>query len=130
MSVRYRIVRRPWRSILWNVANSPIANAWVTRDTAALLRVDGPVSALDVVLAVRRDWPNGTHELCCPRRTMSQAQRELDRDIRYWLHGPSRPRHSIVTLTLAELRGHSKDGRCRSTACPTAGSLVDSTARG
>jgi hypothetical protein len=100
------------------LTNSPVGIALLTADLPALLRVGGPVGALDWVWAVRRDWRDGTHEFIRPRRAEERARRALAGDAAFWRRGPVRPRLSLVQLPLAEFRAHAGGHACRSTTCP------------
>ena len=70
------------------------------------------------VLAVRRDWPDGTHEFIRPRRDAAHAARELERDRGFWRRGPVRPELSIVEISRHEFRLHGRHRQnCRAPDC-------------
>ncbi len=117
------------RAQVWQFANGRVGTALLMYDGSVLLHADDVVAGLDYVYAVRRDWRDGTHELLCPRRDERRAARALAGDAAYWRPGPLRPQLSLVALTLAEFRSHPANGSCRSTACPTEWSLIDSAMR-
>lgn len=52
-----------------------------------------------VLWAVRRDWPDGTHEFIRPRDDQVAAFGQWMADHRYWRRGPMRPRLSPMTPT-------------------------------
>src|SRR5215813_3662373 len=49
--------------------------------------------------AVRRDWPDGTHQFVGFRLTEAEAARFLVGDYEYWRKGPMRPIHSLVVIS-------------------------------
>jgi hypothetical protein len=70
--------------------------------------------------AVRRDWPDGTHELVGFSVDEDGASRFLARDRRYWQRGPLRPtawRVVVVSRRDFDLHGHRRD--CRAPDCPS-----------
>ena len=120
MTSRYEKFRSRRRVASWQFSGSPVGIALMTRDCASLFLARGPIKPLDHVFAVRRDWPDGTHELCCPRRMVEQGYRMLAADLRYWQDAPIPPQQQmLVTLTFAEFRSHSAHAACSSLACPT-----------
>ncbi|MEU5725036.1 hypothetical protein ABZ783_24880 [Micromonospora sp. NPDC047738] len=68
--------------------------------------------------ALRREWPDGRHDLFGFTPNAATAQRRLDRDERFWQPGPVRPvAVYIVPANAADVRQHPVDG-CRSVSCP------------
>lgn len=62
-----------------------------------------------LVWAVRRDWPNGSHEFVRARMTEEAACRQLARDRSYWRRGPVRPPSlSVVQIRAHEFRSHGQ----------------------
>jgi hypothetical protein len=60
------------------------------------------------VYAVRRDWPDGTHEFHSRRGTEAAAARAAERDQAYWRPGPMRPRLSLVTIGKYDFELHAR----------------------
>ncbi|NJC13035.1 hypothetical protein F4558_002861 [Micromonospora profundi] len=74
--------------------------------------------------AVRRQWPDGAHDLFGFTPRADLAQRRLDRDRDYWRSGPVRPTAVyLVAANAADVNRHPVNG-CRRSGCP------DSTQRG
>ncbi|MFG3423245.1 hypothetical protein [Micromonospora sp. NPDC048063] len=68
--------------------------------------------------AIRREWPDGTHDLFGFTPDADTAQRQLDRDGGYWRSGPVRPTAVyLVAANAADVNQHPVDG-CRTTSCP------------
>jgi hypothetical protein len=116
------------RALVWQLSNSPIGTAVLLHDWRGLAGTGGLAGPLDRIWSVRRDWPDGTHELLTPRRGVDAARRALAADGRFWRRGPVRPRLTIVSMTLAEFRSHAT--WCRSPACPTQELAASPVARG
>jgi len=71
--------------------------------------------------AVRRDWPDGTHEFVRPRDTETRAYRQLDRDRVSWRPGPMRPELSVVCISEHDFALHGRHRRdCKAPDCPRA----------
>jgi hypothetical protein len=71
--------------------------------------------------AVRRDWPDGTHDLVGFRTTALQAHRFAERDRRYWRWGPLRPRAwAVVVVSRRDFDLHAGRRDCRAPDCPAA----------
>jgi hypothetical protein len=69
--------------------------------------------------AVRRLWPDGTHDYIALSRTPGAAQRALERDRRYWLRGPIRPADfRVVAMSTHDFDLHRRRQGCRSPDCP------------
>jgi hypothetical protein len=108
------------RPLVWQLSNGPVGTAVLLHDWRGLAGTAGLAAPLDRIWAVRRDWPDGTHELLTPRIGRATAQRALAADARFWRRGPVRPRLTVVSLALAEFRSHPGGDRwCRSSTCPT-----------
>lgn len=68
--------------------------------------------------AIRREWPNGMHDLFGFTADQQAAERSLDHDQRYWRRGPIRPTAVyLVAANASDVNRHPMDG-CRSTSCP------------
>jgi hypothetical protein len=74
--------------------------------------------------AVRRDWPDGTHELVGFRTSRPAADRFLRSDLRFWRRGPLQPlAWTVVVVSRRDFDLHAKRRECRSPDCPTAADL-------
>ncbi|MFG2059402.1 hypothetical protein ACGFI9_35865 [Micromonospora sp. NPDC048930] len=68
--------------------------------------------------AIRREWPDGAHDLFGFTSNESEAERQLARDESYWSSGPVRPAAVyVVPANAADVNRHPVDG-CRSASCP------------
>lgn len=68
---------------------------------------------------VRVDWADGSHDFFGWTRSLKRAERLLDRDRRFWRHGPYRPsRHQVVILSEAAWRSHPSSAKCKAQECP------------
>lgn len=98
------------------------AGRWWARPTAARTAAAGTG---DVTLseyawgyAIRREWPDGTHDLFGFTPHAHLAQRRLDRDLGFWRSGPVRPAAVyLVAANAADVGRHPVDG-CRGAWCP------------
>lgn len=73
--------------------------------------------------AVRRDWPDATHELVGFRVRMPAAARFVDRDRAFWCRGPMRPTSwALVVVSRRDFDLHAGRRYCRAPDCaaPTA----------
>jgi hypothetical protein len=71
--------------------------------------------------AVRRDWPDGAHELISFRWAVVSAAKLIDRDRQYWRRGPARPQSwAIVMISRRDFDLHAARAGCRSPDCPAA----------
>jgi hypothetical protein len=70
-------------------------------------------------LAVRRDWPDGTHEFVRLTLRPAEVARFVDHGAAYWRTGPMSPRHSVVAISRREFDWHRRRD-CRSLDCPAA----------
>ena len=78
-------------------------------------------------LAVRRDWPDGCHELVGFSTDVAKVERFLRRDRAYWSRGPVRPASwEVVWVSRRDFSLHASRLDCRSPDCP---SLADSLRR-
>ena len=69
--------------------------------------------------AVRRNWPDSTHEFVRFARTEADAARYVESDRTYWRHGPWRPAHEIVVISLRDFDLHRERPNCRAPDCPS-----------
>ncbi|MEV6803002.1 hypothetical protein AB0M91_32360 [Micromonospora rifamycinica] len=68
--------------------------------------------------AIRREWPDGAHDLFGFTPRADVALRRLDRDRGYWRGGPVRPTAVLlVTASADEVVAHPVRG-CRKSSCP------------
>ena len=75
--------------------------------------------------AVRRDWPDGSHEFIDFSVTAAQAGVRAERDREYWLRGPVRPRSwSVVVISQRDFTLHLGRRQCRAPDCAGAGIAV------
>ncbi|GAA4264110.1 hypothetical protein GCM10022255_114730 [Dactylosporangium darangshiense] len=66
--------------------------------------------------AVRRDWPDGTHEFFGLTGSLRRVLRRLGRDKRSWRQGPVRPTSRIVVwLSATTFQRHQRG--CRDLGC-------------
>jgi len=78
-------------------------------------------------LAVRRDWPDGCHELVGFSTDVAKVERFLRRDRAYWSRGPVRPASwEVVWVSRRDFSLHASRLDCRAPDCP---SLADSLRR-
>jgi hypothetical protein len=71
--------------------------------------------------AVRREWPDGTHQLVGFSSRQAVMVRFIRRDRSFWRAGPLRPRSwEIVTVSRRDFALHAKRRDCRSPDCPRA----------
>jgi len=71
--------------------------------------------------AVRRDWPDGSHDLVAFRGSAGQARRFARRDRAYWRRSPLRPlTHTVVVTSRRDVVLHAARHPCASPDCPTA----------
>jgi hypothetical protein len=75
--------------------------------------------------AVRRDWPDGTHEIIGFRWTAAAAARLLAGDRHYWRRGPLRPSAwAMVVVSRRDFDLHARRPGCRSPDCPAAATVA------
>lgn len=70
-------------------------------------------------LALRREWPDRTHEFIGFSLSTDKLARLIERDVAYWRRGPIRPTYSVVLISLREFAWHRRRRDCRSLDCPT-----------
>jgi hypothetical protein len=88
---------------------------------------DNGMDAWESGLAVRRDWPDGSHELVGFGTDVAKVERFLRRDRAYWSHGPVRPwSWEVVWVSRRDFSLHASRLECRAPDCP---SLADSLRR-
>jgi len=81
--------------------------------------VDPPAAAeLKWGYAIRREWPDGTHDLVGFSAREGRVRRRIRVDERFWRQGPVRPsRWLVVPLNGADVRRHDRSG-CQHVSCP------------
>lgn len=71
--------------------------------------------------AVRRDWPNGEHDIVTWRLDPDGLDRWIVRDHEFWLRGPYCPvSWTVVLMSLNDFDLHASRHTCRAPDCPTA----------
>src|SRR6266568_4067097 len=84
-----------------------------------------PVQDWRAGCAVRRDWPDGTHDIVGWRATALKAERFARRDREFWRRGPLRPRTwSVVVISRRDVLLHAKRRDCRAPDCPVAATVA------
>jgi hypothetical protein len=74
---------------------------------------------------VRRDWPDGLHEFIQLCDTKVDVLMQLERDRRFCLGGPLRPRLSVVRISVHDFKLHARHRRdCAAPDCPQASAPV------
>ncbi|GAB3087192.1 hypothetical protein GCM10027186_55100 [Micromonospora schwarzwaldensis] len=69
-------------------------------------------------VAVRREWPDGRHDLFGFTRNVEAAMRGLTGQRRYWQRSPLRPTATyLVAADEQVVRSHPVTG-CRAKSCP------------
>jgi hypothetical protein len=68
--------------------------------------------------AVRRDWPDGSHDFVALSATVELAERRLTRDAAYWHRSPYRPQYSLAEISGRDFSLHGRRRRCRAPDCP------------
>jgi hypothetical protein len=69
--------------------------------------------------AIRRLWPDGTHDYIRLSQTPGEAQSHVEADQRYWRRGPFRPvEYRVVSISLNDYTLHRRRHACRSPDCP------------
>jgi hypothetical protein len=81
-----------------------------------VLWIDGPRVGS---AGVRREWPDGRHDLVGFTMTAADAVRLVARDRFRWRRVRFRPRHSVVEVGLDEVLSHR--GLCARRDCPSPG---------
>ena len=79
-----------------------------------------PVAPWEAGYAVRRDWPDGTHDLVAYRREGTALDGFVARDREYWRWGPLRPaRWTVVVVSYRDFNLHARRHGCQAPDCPT-----------
>ena len=82
---------------------------------------DKRMNAWESGLAVRREWPDGCHELVGFSGDVAQVERFLRRDRAYWTRGPVRPESwEVVLVSRRDFSLHAARPDCRAPDCPSA----------
>jgi hypothetical protein len=82
-----------------------------------------PARSWEAGCAVRRDWPDGTHDLVAFRASPLRADEFIRRDRRYWRGAPLHPlTWTVVQVSRRDFDLHRGRLECRSPDCPTAAS--------
>jgi len=84
----------------------------------------GRIEPWRAAFAVRREWPDRSHEFVGFGRTEAAAARFIEADRRYWRRSPWRPDHAIVVISLRDFDLHRHRPLCRAPDCPTGSSTV------
>ena len=84
------------------------------------VRNSGDGSSVRVILAVRRDWPDGTHEFVGPADTLTDAARLWNTQHRSWRCSPCRPKLSVVPISAHDFWLHARHRPwCAAPDCPS-----------
>jgi hypothetical protein len=82
-----------------------------------------PMASWEAGCAVRRDWPDGSHDLVGFRASPPLADEFIRRDQRYWCRGPLHPlAWTVVQVSRRDFDLHGVRPDCRSPDCPTVAS--------
>jgi hypothetical protein len=76
-----------------------------------------------VGFAVRRDWPDGSHEFVRFCLSEGEAASFVTSDRAYWRRGPWRPVHAVVCISVRDFELHADRRLCRAPDCPAATSV-------
>jgi hypothetical protein len=69
--------------------------------------------------AIRRRWPDGSHDFIRLCVTPRAAQDAIEPDRRYWCRGPWRPtEYRVVAISRNDFDLHYRRHRCKSPGCP------------
>lgn len=69
--------------------------------------------------AVRRDWPDGSHDFYCFAVDTNEPTRKIVRDEQYWKRGPMRPtRWMVVDISINDFDLHRGRHLCKAPDCP------------
>jgi len=69
--------------------------------------------------AVRRDWPDRTHEFVRFGAIEADLAGFVEADRAYWRNGPWRPAHEVVVISQRDFDLHRRRPDCRAPDCPT-----------
>ena len=87
----------------------------------------GRIEPWEAGFAVRRDWPDWSHEFVRFALNKKQAAGFVVADRRFWRRGPWRPTHEIVVISLRDFELHRTRHGCRAPDCPNASEAVQPT---
>ncbi|HEX6872431.1 MAG TPA: hypothetical protein VF163_15145 [Micromonosporaceae bacterium] len=79
--------------------------------------------------AVRRDWPDTTHEFVSFCLSRTEAEHFVTVDQAYWRRGPWRPRHMVVVISGRDFELHRTRPECRAPDCPNLTSIAQAHPR-
>jgi hypothetical protein len=68
-------------------------------------------------IAVRRDWPDGTHDLVHFGTSLAALDGYLDKMVPYWQQARRWPKHVVVEVSAADFDAHAR--LCTSGSCPS-----------
>lgn len=69
--------------------------------------------------AVRRNWPDGTHDYFRLSNSPGDAQKGVEGDRTYWSRHPIRPtEHRVIAITAGTFDAHRSADACKSADCP------------
>lgn len=106
-------------------SRSTLAVARAAQRWVATMRRRGGRGSDQAGHAVRRDWPDGTHDLACWRATAAAAHRVLVRRRASWRRAPVRPvAWSVVWVSRRDVIVHGHRHDCRAPDCPTAATAL------
>ena len=77
-----------------------------------------------VGVAVRRDWPDGSHDYFGLRAVDSDLSAAIRSDRVHWLRGPARPAYSVVAISARDFLLHGRRDGCRAPDCPASNDFV------
>lgn len=81
-------------------------------------------------VAVRRDWPDSSHDLFGWRRPGADLGPAMRADLIHWLRGPARPVYSSVRVSMRDFLLHGRRDTCRAPDCPTVDTEMSATVTG
>jgi len=77
-----------------------------------------PIEPWEAGLAVRREWPDQTHEFVRFSLSPSDVERSIRSDRNYWRRSHLRPTHAVVAISRREFDLHRTRPDCRAPDCP------------
>jgi hypothetical protein len=90
-----------------------------TAEPASSVNARSTGKSAQVRWAVRRDWPDGTHEFIRARDNETDALRQMESDHEFWRRGPMRPPLSVVRISVHDFELHGRRRRdCKAPDCP------------
>jgi hypothetical protein len=69
---------------------------------------------------VRRDWPDGTHDMIALHGTEAEAGWAALADRGYWRRSHFRPSYSVVVISRRDFDLHGRRQLCQAPDCPSA----------